>query len=78
MPENERVTLRKVGFIHNDCIVLVDEIGDAYNEPPHLLVVSLTPYVLFDDFRWVVEINGFGRQIVLQKGAADVTHIPPA
>jgi hypothetical protein len=38
IPEDERAWLEVVGWIRYDDILLVDDLGDAFNEPPHLLV----------------------------------------
>jgi hypothetical protein len=38
IPPEERAWLEVVGWIPLDDIVLVDDLGDAFNEPPHILV----------------------------------------
>lgn len=38
IPEDERAWLEIVGWIDYDDILLVDDLGDAFNEPPHVLV----------------------------------------
>jgi hypothetical protein len=55
VPDDERAMYRVLGFVHYDRIALVDEIGDQWHEPPHLLLDCLTPDQLFNDFADVVE-----------------------
>jgi hypothetical protein len=38
IPQDERGWMEVVGWIPYDDILLVDDLGDAYNEPPHVLV----------------------------------------
>ncbi len=38
IPEDERAWIEVVGWIPFDDILLVDDLGDAFNGPPHLLV----------------------------------------
>jgi hypothetical protein len=38
VPEDERAWLEIVGWIDYDDILLVDDLGDAFHEPPHVLV----------------------------------------
>jgi hypothetical protein len=39
IPEGERGWLETVGWISLDDILLVDDLGDAFNQPPHILAV---------------------------------------
>ena len=59
VPKAERANYRVLGFIHYDRVVVIDEIGDRYNEPPHVLVDCMAPDHLFGDYRAVVE-SGYG------------------
>jgi hypothetical protein len=46
VPEDERAWLEIVGWIDYDDILLVDDLGDAFHEPPHVLVNRGFPGIL--------------------------------
>ena len=47
IPENERAWLEIMGWIPLDDILLVDDLGDAANKPPHILVMRDHEYGFF-------------------------------
>lgn len=57
VPNGERAHYRVFGFIHYDRILLVDDIGDSYHEPPHIIVDGANGRGFFDHFRAVIENN---------------------
>ena len=59
IPVSEQGHLRTIGFIHYDRVVVVDDIGDRYHPPPHVLVHCVTPDDLFDFSVTVLE-QGYG------------------
>jgi hypothetical protein len=68
VPKGERAWLEMVGWIPLDDILLVDDLGDAANDPPHLLVTRDHRYGFFTDVR---------RSLVLDGHRSD-EHIDPA
>ena len=57
MAEENRARLEVIGWVHFDDILLVDEIGDGYNEPPHVLVQRDPTYGFFRNTRAFVTQN---------------------
>lgn len=51
IPPDERAWLDVVGWIPLDDILLVDDLGDAFNEPPHMLVTRDHPHGFFTHTR---------------------------
>jgi hypothetical protein len=51
IPAGERAWLEVVGWIQYDDILLVDDLGDAFNEPPHVLVNRGHAYGFFTHTR---------------------------
>lgn len=47
IPESERAWLEVVGWIDYDDILLIDDLGDAFYEPPHVLVTRDHAYGFF-------------------------------
>lgn len=76
LPEWERAYHRKIGFVHYDRILLVDEIGDATHEPPHILLECQRPDELFDGFTWIVQSAGHGGVLMQAEGSSRVQHFP--
>jgi hypothetical protein len=65
VPKEEQALYRVYGFIHYDRILLIDDIGDAYHEPPHIIVDCTSGQGFFDDTRTVVENGGRSSRRVL-------------
>lgn len=57
IPQEERAWVEVVGWIPFDAILLVDDLGDVYNEPPHLLVTRDHPYGFFAHQRTFVTLD---------------------
>ena len=55
VPKKEQAHYRVYGFIHYDRILLIDDLGDACHEPPHLIIDCGSGHGFFDDFRVAVE-----------------------
>lgn len=55
IPGSERAHLRSIGFVHYDRVVAIDDVGDRFNPPPHLLLACARTDELFDDIVDVVE-----------------------
>jgi hypothetical protein len=69
IPEGERAWLEMVGWIPLDDILLVDDLGDIFNEPPHLLVTRDHRHGFFADVRPF---------LVMDRDLSDDEHIDPA
>ena len=55
VPKRERAHYRVLGFIQYDRILAVDDIGDHYHEPPHIIVDCANSKGFFgDDFRDII------------------------
>jgi hypothetical protein len=59
VPDSEQAHLRILGFVHYDRIVALDDVGDRFHPPPHLLLACMRPNELFDDLVEVIE-HGYG------------------
>lgn len=57
IPENERAWFEVVGWIPLDDVLVVDDLGDAFNEPPHLLVTHDHPHGFFSHVRPYIELD---------------------
>ena len=57
IPETERGWLDVVGWIPLDDILLVDDLGDAFNEPPHILATRDHKYGFFAHTRAVLQLD---------------------
>lgn len=55
MPQENRSQLVTIGLIHFDDIILVDDIGDALFEPPHVLATRNAPHGFFRYVRSFIE-----------------------
>jgi hypothetical protein len=60
VPKGERAWLEIVGLIPLDDILLVDDLGDAFNDPPHLLVTRDHRHGFFTDVRSYLVLDGDG------------------
>jgi hypothetical protein len=58
VPKGERAWLEMVGWIPLDDILLVDDLGDAANDPPHLLVTRDHQHGFFTRVRADLALNG--------------------
>jgi hypothetical protein len=58
VPEGERAWLVMVGWIPLDDILLVDDLGDVFNDPPHLLVTRDHRHGFFTRVRPGLVLNG--------------------
>lgn len=81
IPEGERAWLEVVGWIPYDDILLVDDLGDAYNEPPHVLVERVHKFGFFAHQRSFIRLDrGIGDEILhpedLRKARLFPTPIP--
>jgi len=76
LPEWKRAYRRKLGFVHYDRVLLVDEIGDAVHEPPHILLECLRPDELFDGFVWTIQSVAHGGVLVRAEDSSRVKHFP--
>jgi len=59
VPDSEQAYLRTLGFVHYDRVVALDDVGDRFHPPPHLLLACARPNELFDDLLEVIE-QGYG------------------
>jgi hypothetical protein len=57
IPRDERAWLETVGWIRLDDILLVDDLGDIFNEPPHVLVTREHKYGFFGHVRQYLELD---------------------
>ena len=57
--EEERGFLRVIGLIHYDQVVLIDDLGDYFNEAPHLLVDFPSNEELFKEYITIL-VKGYG------------------
>jgi hypothetical protein len=58
VPKTEQARYRLYGFIHYDRILIIDDIGDNYHEPPHVIVDCRTGRLgFFDDVRAIIETD---------------------
>lgn len=58
IPQGERAWLEMAGWIPLDDILLVDDLGDAANDPPHLLVTRDHRHGFFTRVRRSLVLNG--------------------
>jgi hypothetical protein len=57
VPKEERAWVNTVGWIPYDNILLVDDLGDAFNEPPHVLVTRDHEHGFFTHIRTYIEVD---------------------
>jgi len=57
IPEGERGWLEVVGWIKLDDILLVDDLGDAFNEPPHIVATRDHKYGFFAHTREILQLD---------------------
>ncbi len=77
VPARERATWRRIGFVHYDRILVIDEIGDRSNEPPHLLLECAEPNRLFDGMRDVIERgSAFDHSLMFPEDATRESYFP--
>ena len=63
VPEGERAWLMMVGKIPLDDILLVDDLGDGFNDPPHLLVTRDHRHGFFADVRRFLVLDHSDEQL---------------
>ena len=64
IPADERAWFETVGWIPLDDILLVDDLGDAFHPPPHLLVKRNHEHGFFTDVRSFLTLNdGTGERL---------------
>jgi hypothetical protein len=76
VPDWKRAYRHRIGFIHYDRILLIDELGDSAHEPPHILVECVRPDDLFDGFVWIVQSAGHGGVLMRAEADSRISHFP--
>jgi hypothetical protein len=66
IPSEDRAWLLRIGWIRLDDILLVDDLGDVFNPPPHLLVRRDQKHGFFHRTRTFVRVDGHKQQEVLR------------